>query len=115
MRHRIFLGVVLSAMLISLVAFLGCTAPKPCTVTPVEIEEVKSDIRDLDGQMAEKQELLAKVKKTLAKWEGQRKEKQAEVPLLMAELDRAGKASGVTIVIEEEPAEPEEEFEVEPR
>ena len=115
MRHRIFLGAVLSATLISLVAFLGCAAPKPCTVTPVEIEETKSDIRDLDGQIAEKQELLAKVQKTLAKWEGQREEKQAEVPLLLAELDRVRKASGVTAIIEEEPVEPAAEFEVERR
>ena len=115
MRHRIFLGAVLSVILISLAVFLGCATSMPCTWIPVQIEEIKSDIRDLDGQIAEKQELLAKVQAELAKWEGQREEKQAEVPHLIAELDRAQKASGVTVTIEEEPAEPAADFEVEPR
>jgi septal ring factor EnvC (AmiA/AmiB activator) len=115
-RYRIFLRAVLSVTLISLAAFLGCAAPKPCTVTPVDIEELKSDIRDLDGQIAERKEVLAEVQAELAKWEGQRAEKQAEIPELEAELERAKKASGLTIKIEEaETVEPTAEIDVEPR
>lgn len=115
-RYRILRRIVLVVTLCSLAAFMGCAAPKPCVVTPVEIEETKSDIRDLDSQIAQGKERLAEVQAELAKWEGQRDEKLAEIPQLLAELERVKKASGVTERLEEEETtDSTAEFDVEPR
>jgi septal ring factor EnvC (AmiA/AmiB activator) len=115
-RYRILRHIVLVATLCSLAAFMGCAAPKPCLVTPVEIEEIKSDIRDLDSQITQGKERLADVQAELAKWEGQRDEKLAEIPQLLAELERVKKASGVTErLVEEETTDSTAEFDVEPR
>jgi chromosome segregation ATPase len=79
---------------------------KPCTVSPIEIEELKSDIRDVDGQLASAKEALAKVQADLAAWEARLAERRTEIPQLEAELARLKKASGVTVTLEdEEPAE----------
>ncbi len=102
MRHNIFQRVVLFVALCSLVAIMGCTASVPCTVTPVDIEEFKSDIRDVDGDLALAKARLAVVEAELADWEMQRADRMAEVPLLEAELERLKKASGVTVKPEEE-------------
>ncbi len=106
MRHNIFQRVVLFVALCSLVAILGCAAPKVCTVTPIDIEELKSDIRDLDAQLAKANERLATVEAELADWEAQRDNKSTQVPVLQAELERLKKASGVTVKpVEEETTE----------
>lgn len=102
-RHNIFQRVVLFVALCSLVAILGCSTPKVCTVTPIDIEELKSDIRDLDAQLEQARSRLAIVEADLADWEAQRADKAAQVPALHAELDRLKKASGVTVKpVEEE-------------
>ena len=100
-RHNIFQRVVLFVALCSLVAIMGCAASVPCTVTPVDIEEFKSDTRDVDGELAKAQARLADVEAELADWEAQLAARMAEVPLLEAELERAKKASGVTVKPEE--------------
>ena len=41
-RYRIIQRVVLFAVLCSLAWYLGCATPKPCTVSPVDIEEIKA-------------------------------------------------------------------------
>lgn len=102
MRHNIFQRVVLFVALCSVVAIMGCTASVPCTVTPVDIEEFRSDIRDIDGELAQAKERLAEVEAELADWEAQRADRMAQVPLLEAELERVKKASGVTVKPEEE-------------
>jgi len=101
-RHNIFQRVVLFVALCSLVAFLGCASPKPCTVTPIEIEELKSDIRDIDAQLARAKSRLAEVQAELADWEARRAEKRALIPQLEAELEQLKKASGVTVKPEED-------------
>jgi len=101
-RHNIFQRVVLFVALCSLVAILGCAAPKPCTVTPIDIEELKSDIRDLDAQLERAKARLAEVQAELASWEARRADKRAQIPVLEAELERLKKASGVTVKPEEE-------------
>ncbi|UCG52527.1 MAG: hypothetical protein JSW58_02975 [Candidatus Latescibacterota bacterium] len=106
MRYRIVQRIVLILALCSLAGFLGCAAPKPCTVTPIDIEELKSDIRDLDAQLETANERLAQVQADLAGWEKRLAERRAEIPALEAELVRLRKASGVTErPEEEEPAE----------
>jgi septal ring factor EnvC (AmiA/AmiB activator) len=101
-RHNIFQRVVLFVALCSLVAIMGCAASVPCTVTPVDIEEFKSDIRDVDADLAKAQARLAEVEAELADWEAQRAERMAEISLREAELERLKKASGVTVKPEEE-------------
>ena len=102
MRHNIFRRVVLFVALCSTFGFLGCASPKPCTVTPIEIEELKSDIRDLDVQLERARGRLAEVQAELADWEAQRAEKRAMIPQLEAELERLKKASVVTVKPEED-------------
>ena len=106
MRHQILLYVVLVLTFCAVAGFLGCSKMKPCTVTPVEIEELKSDIRDVDGQLASAKEALARVQADLASWEERLAERRSEIPQLEAELARLKKASGVTVTLEkDEPAD----------
>jgi chromosome segregation ATPase len=75
---------------------------KPCTVSPIEIEELKSDIRDVDDQLASAKETLARVQADLAAWEERLAARRSEIPQLEAELARLKKASGVTVTLEDE-------------
>ena len=106
MRYQIVQHVVLFLALCAVAGFLGCSAMKPCTVSPIEIEELKSDIRDVDVQLASAKETLARVQADLAGWETRLAERRAEIPQLDAELVRLKKASGITVTLEEdEPAD----------
>lgn len=96
MRYRIIQRVVLFAVLCSLAWYLGCATPKPCTVSPVDIEEIKSDMRDLDAEIGRRKEVLAKLSNEVAGLETRFAERQAIVPTLQAELERVRKASGVS-------------------
>jgi len=82
--------------------FWGCSrAPKTCTITPVDVEEVLADTRDLDADLAKLQEELAGVQAELNDWESQVAERRARMPQLRDELVRLKKMSGVS----EEPME----------
>jgi chromosome segregation ATPase len=76
---------------------MGCAAPKPCTITPVEIEEIKSDIRDLDAKLAEDRAVLAKLQEGVRVVRAQIEEKRAEIPILQAQFDSVKTASGVSV------------------
>lgn len=102
MRYQIVQHVVLMLALCSVAGFIGCSAVKPCTVSPVDIEELKSDIRDVDAQLATAKATLAKVQADLAAAEERLAKRRAEIPQLQAELVRLKKASGVTEKPEEE-------------
>ena len=106
MRYQIVQHVVLFLALCAVAGFLGCSATKPCTVSPIEIEELKSDIRDVDAELASAKEKLARVQADLAGWETRLAERRSEIPQLEAELVRLKKASGVTVTLEDQsPAE----------
>ena len=77
--------------------YMGCAAPKPCTITPVDIEEIKSDIRDLDAKITEDRTTLARLRGDVRVVQAQIAEKRAEIPFLEAELDSVKKASGMTV------------------
>ncbi|MEE9268890.1 MAG: hypothetical protein V3V49_01370 [Candidatus Krumholzibacteria bacterium] len=77
------------------VAFLGCgSTPRVCTVSPIAIEETKSDTRDLETELSEAVEKRAKARADLAAWQERLTARQAEPPVLRAELERLKKASG---------------------
>ena len=95
-RYRIIQRVVFFVVLCSLAWYLGCATPKPCTMSPVDIEEIKSDIRDLDAEIGRRKEILAKLTSEVAGLETRLAERQAVVPTLQAELERVKKASGVS-------------------
>lgn len=97
MRYRILQRVVFFVVLCSIAWYLGCATPKPCTISPVEIEEIKSDIRDLSAEIGRRQEVLAKLQNDVTGLEARLSERSALVPNLQAELDRVKAASGVTI------------------
>jgi len=96
-RYRIIQRVVFFVVLCSIAWYLGCATPKPCTISPVEIEEIKSDIRDLNAEIGRRQEVLTKLTSDVAGLETRLAERQALVPTLTAGLARVKTASGVTI------------------
>ncbi|MDH3217029.1 MAG: hypothetical protein OEN01_12200 [Candidatus Krumholzibacteria bacterium] len=97
MRIGFFIAITCSLMLVSLAAIIGCSSKaKVCTVSPIDIEEVKSDSRDIDQELAVVRERLGKAQEDLAAWQERLAQRKAEVPLLEAELERAKIMSGVT-------------------
>lgn len=97
MRIRIFIAAALGVALAVLNAFVGCaTAPAVCPVSPIDIEEVKSDTRDRQAELEVQQGRLKVAQDDLARWQGRLADRKAEKPKLMAELDRLKKMSGVT-------------------
>lgn len=95
-RYRTVQRVVLFVVLCGLAAYIGCAAPRPCTVGPVEIEEILADMRDLDVSLADKKAVLAKIEEEIASLEASISEKQQQIPLKQAELKTLKKASGRT-------------------
>jgi septal ring factor EnvC (AmiA/AmiB activator) len=95
-RYRSIQRVVLAVVLCSLAGYLGCAAPKPCIVSPVDIEEIRSDIRDLDATLAQDKEVLSKLQADVVAVRAQVEERKAQLPVLQAEFERLKKASGVT-------------------
>jgi hypothetical protein len=96
-RYRIIQRVVFFVVLCSIAWYLGCATPKTCSVSPVEIEEIRSDIRDLGAEIGRRQEVLAKLNSDVTGLEARFAERGALVPNLEAELARVKAASGVTI------------------
>ena len=81
---------------------LSCSsAPVVCNVTPVDIEELKADSRDLDVALADATNRLTKAKADLAAWHARIDTTRLKPPRLRAELERLKKASGVTPKVEE--------------
>jgi septal ring factor EnvC (AmiA/AmiB activator) len=95
-RYRIIQRVVFFVVMCSLAWYLGCATPKPCTVSPVDIEEIKSDIRDLNTEIAKRNDVRTKLDDEVTGLEARLTERQALVPNLQAELERVKKESGVT-------------------
>jgi len=96
-RYRIIQRVVFFVWLCSLAWYVGCATPKTCAISPVEIEEIKSDIRDLNAEIGRRQEVLAKLTSDVAGLETRFAERRALVPSLEAEYERVKKASGVSV------------------
>lgn len=96
MRDTTVRRVALFVMLCGLAAYLGCAAPKPCTVSPVQIEEIASDIRDLDVSLKDRKGVLAKLEAEIAELETSIAARNEEVPVKQTELQRLKKASGRT-------------------
>ena len=105
--RSIFISVfLLLVLLVGLAAFIGCsTKTQVCTITPINIEELKADNRDLDGEIAKVSERLAQVQAEFAAKQATRDERAAVPPQLKLELRRLKQASGVTEEIIEEPTE----------
>lgn len=84
------------------VAFMGCSKTfKQCAVSPIDIEEVHADTRDLDAELAGLMAQQNAVETELADWESQVAERRAQIPDLRANLDNLKKSSGVTEKIDE--------------
>lgn len=98
MQIRVIIVASITLIVFSLAAFLGCgRRPVVCNILlPIDIEEVKSDTRDLEQELTVVRERLEKAQDDLAAWEARMALRKSELPLLEAELARAKKASGVT-------------------
>jgi outer membrane murein-binding lipoprotein Lpp len=112
-RLRFTIAVVLALNLIALAVFAGCGGKSQmCTVSPVDIEELRSDSRDLNEDLEAVQARLRNAQNDLAAWQLRQANRRAELPELRDELARLKKASGVTeemvAEVETRPREPEE-------
>ena len=96
MTYKFIQRAMLTVLLCSLAGYWACAAQKPCTISPVEIEEIKSDIRDVGRELAEKQKQLAKLEAEVADLQARIEERREQLTLVQEEFDRAKKASGVT-------------------
>lgn len=96
-RYKFIRRALLIVVLCFVSGYMACAAPKPCTISPVEIEEIRSDIRDLDAKLAEDKASLAKLQGDVATVRGQLEERRAEIPILQAQLDSVKQASGVSL------------------
>lgn len=97
------IGVLMLAC--ALGAFPSCSS-KPmtvCTVTPIDIEELKADGRDLDIDLAAVRERLAVAEADLAGWKQRVAETRQKPPELLLELVRLKKMSGRTEKVENTP------------
>ena len=83
--------------IVSIAIPLGCGSPRTvCTVTPIDIEETKSDIKDLHADLELARQRLARVQGELAAWQKRYDESKDKPMELRAELERLKKASGRT-------------------
>ena len=78
-------------------ALLSCSGvPVVCTVTPIDIEELRADSRDFDVELAQVRGRLAKAQADLASWQTRVDSTRLKPPALRADLERVKKMSGVT-------------------
>lgn len=97
MRLRTVVILFLALVSFSLIAFVGCGGRLgSCSVSPIDIEETRSDARDLDKDLAAVRERLKVAEGDLAKWQARLEKRRAELPALEAELARLQASSGVT-------------------
>lgn len=95
MWPKLVLRAILTCAAVILVSIFSCSkVPMVCTVSPIDIEEFKSDIRDLDAQLADTQERLAQEEARLAKKQAKLSELEVQPVLLTQELYRLKKMSG---------------------
>lgn len=84
----------------------GCsTKPTVCTVTPIDIEELKADSRDLDEELAATRERLAQARADLAGWEQRVADLREQPPQLRQDLARLKKQYGLKEELAETGAE----------
>lgn len=97
MRIRALLAATLALVWLSLALFVGCSGgAQYCSTSPIDIEETRSDSRDLDTELARVRERLATAQSDLARWQTRLADRRAELPKLEAELVRLKQLSGVT-------------------
>lgn len=104
MRCKIIQPVVLFVLVCVLAIYGACAAQRPCMISPVEIEEIKSDIRDLDQKLAERKELLVKLEAEITEMQARIEDRRGKLSLVQTELARLKKASGMTEKSAEETA-----------
>jgi septal ring factor EnvC (AmiA/AmiB activator) len=118
-RLRFTIAVLLALNLIALAVFAACGGKsQTCTVSPIDIEELKSDSRGLNEDLDAVRARLKNAQDDLAAWQSRMAKRRAELPELRAELVRLKRMSGVTeemvAEVETRPRQPEE-IELTPR
>jgi hypothetical protein len=81
---------------------IGCGAVTQCGISPIEIEELAADSRDLDIDLAAVLKRMAQVEDELAAWQSRYDEKKDQPALLTEKLRKLKQASGRTEKEEEE-------------
>jgi Tfp pilus assembly protein PilO len=96
-RLRFTIAVLLTLNLVALGAFVACGGrTQMCSVSPIDIEELKSDSRDLTKDLEAVQARLKNAQNDLSAWQLRLANRRSELPELRAELARLKRASGVT-------------------
>jgi len=76
------------------VLLLGCSHVPPCTVSPIEIEETREDVKVLDQDLAKAKQKEKELKERLAKKKKELAEKKPLPEELRKKLERLKKGSG---------------------
>jgi len=78
----------------ALAVTLGCSKVPPCTVSPIEIEETREDIRVLGKDLEKAKEREKQLKERLAQKKKELEEKKPIPEELRKKLERLKKGSG---------------------
>jgi chromosome segregation ATPase len=71
--------------------FIGCSSAPPCTVSPIEIEETREDVKSLDKSLQEAKERVQTLQEKFAEKQKEydsKKDKPAEIRKKVAELQK---------------------------
>lgn len=90
MRKRAVVSLIALFALLAPV-FIGCSSAPPCTVSPIEIEETREDMKTLDKNLQEAKERVESLQERLAKTRKEydsKKDKPAELRKKVEELEK---------------------------
>lgn len=93
MRKR---AVVLMIALFALLApvCIGCSSAPPCTVSPIEIEETREDVKNLDKSLQEAKERVRTLQEKLAEKQKEYEAKKDKPAELRTKVEKLEKGSG---------------------
>ena len=101
MVSKLALRVMALSLSVIVASMFSCSKEATvCTVSPIDIEELSSDIRDLDIELGEVQKRLEQEQVVLSDRQGTVAGLRAQVPGLEQELERAKKASGKNFIVD---------------
>lgn len=89
MRKSAVVMIALFALLAPV--FIGCSSAPPCTVSPIEIEETREDVKSLDKSLQEAKERVQTLQEKFAEKQKEydsKKDKPAEIRKKVAELQK---------------------------
>jgi peptidoglycan hydrolase CwlO-like protein len=88
-KRAVVLMIALFALLAPL--FIGCSSAPPCTVSPIEIEETREDVKSLDASLEQAKERVRSLQDKLSEKQKEyetKKDKPADLKKKVGELEK---------------------------